>query len=153
MFARGAFALLDIFGTFTPLQAMRSPRANRLPLLTRGIAAAAALLVVALSLLASSPLLHAWLHGHGQAKEVEAMAACAHSSCPHSHEAPPSDGGDCDEICIVAQYAHGQASCGGEPLLLCVNECSTDFALPSGPIAPTRAPDSFLPPVCGPPAV
>jgi hypothetical protein len=112
-------------------------------LTTRLLASALAVLVVALSVFAASPALHAWLHDH---------AATAHHGCNHAHSTPaPAPDAD-DESCVVTQFAHGKADCAPAPLLAPVATLRVTAFLAAAPFLAPRAPALFLPPGCGPPA-
>jgi len=67
-------------------------------LITRATALFAVALVLALTVLAASPSLHAWLHGHSES------AAPAEHEHEHEHGAPV---GSDDHVCAVTLFAHG----------------------------------------------
>jgi hypothetical protein len=122
---------------------------------TRLTASATALLVLALTVFAASPVLHAWLHGHpADSHPVKRSAATAdHAGCTHADHAPASAPHGDDELCVVTQFAHGNADCAPAPLLaqVAILRVVATVSLSAAP-AP-RAPALFLPPGCGPPAV
>lgn len=68
-------------------------------LANRLTAIGAAALVMALTVLASSPQLHAWLHGHEAAKPPGHAASHAHPFSP--------EGLDDDDGCVVTLFAQG----------------------------------------------
>ena len=95
-------------------------RRNATPSLpTRLTASATALLVLALTVFAASPVLHAWLHGHpADSHPVKRTVASAdHAGCTHADHAPASAPHGDDELCVVTQFAHGKADCASAPLL------------------------------------
>jgi len=69
-------------------------------LITRATALFAVALVLALTVLAASPSLHAWLHGHSES------AAPAEHEHEHEHEHGAPVGSD-DHVCAVTLFAHG----------------------------------------------
>jgi hypothetical protein len=78
---------------------MARPRLNRPSLISRTTAFLAIILVLALSVLAASPELHARLHGHG----LGAIGA-AHNNRGLASQAPDTED---DDGCVVALFAQG----------------------------------------------
>ena len=134
---------------------MSARSAKPLPFLPRLIATATALAVAALAILAASPGLHAWLHGHA---ESDGTAHAAHgATCPHGHPAPasppvpPTDHDDA--LCIVTQFAHGGVEPFAAPLTTLVPRARVAAILASVFHLAPSAPAHLLPPGCGPPLV
>lgn len=125
------------------------PRRATFPLWQRLTALASAGLVVLVATLAASPTLHAALH--------RGADPTAHSpGCPH-HSAPdhsprsglPEDG---DELCLITQFAGGQAEPGVAPLLLATSlATAADVGLPPSDLRSRSTLVDRLPPGCGPP--
>ncbi len=121
---------------------------------TRLAASATALLVLALTVFAASPVLHAWLHGHpADSHPVKRTAATDHAGCTHKDHAPASAPHGDDDLCVVTQFAHGKADCAPAPLLAQVALLRVTATLTLSAAPAPRAPALFLPPGCGPPAV
>ena len=123
-----------------------------LPLLTRLTASATALLMLALTVLAASPALHAWLHGHTAAHAQTAPCPHGHAHDAPAHSAPaPSDADDA--LCVVTQFSHGHADSAAAPTLLVVATLRITATVAPFLFSAPRAPEFFLPPGCGPPTV
>ena len=109
----------------------------------------AALLIVALSIFAVSPGLHAWLHRHE--KSGAAAVIAAGSPAAANHAAPEKAAHDHEDGCAVVLFAAGVlAVCGALLAWLFVRRVCVAMAQPSLGIV-VRVLRYRLPPLCGPP--
>ncbi len=130
----------------------RSRRPDRPALSHRVIAGGLALLTLVLGLLAVTPELHAWLHGHAHGPST-GVAACGHAHAAddrdHAHDAEHSSHPERDPLaesdagCVVQLFAQGVDS-GLAPLIsVRAPECVVAEA-PCAPEALALAPTRYL---------
>lgn len=109
--------------------------------LARALAGLLAMLVLAVSFIAASPVLHSALHGHESVEEADSSASCDHV---HGHDqegenSPGKGSSDPHESCVICLFAHGAVM-------------QTDVAAPVAPpvyqlpIAGVRPESAQLPP-------
>jgi hypothetical protein len=99
--------------------------------LRRLFAAGSVALVLLLTVLASSPAAHEWIHGHTDAT----AQAAAHD----------------DDGCVVTLFAHGALSAAVFAALLIVSFCLVAGTVRSRETVRLSTPRYRLPPLCGPP--
>lgn len=133
----------------------RSRRPYRPAFGHRVIAGGLALLTLVLGLLAVTPELHAWLHGHAHGPSA-GVAACGHAhdahDAEHSSHSERDPLAESDAGCVVQLFAQGVDS-GLAPLVsVRAPECVVAEA-PRAPEALALAPTRYLrQPERGPPA-
>jgi hypothetical protein len=143
---------------------------------TRLIAGAGVALVLLLSVLASSPEAHEWIHGHGGCTANNANASGgvvrllnalgtsprarawinshsghtmpgANAGCADNHDPANPD----DDGCVVTLFAHGVVTATVFAALVIALFRLVSFTAPPGAALCLPAPHYLLPPLCGPP--
>lgn len=108
-------------------------------------------LVVALNLLAARPDWHAALH------DEAGESSHRHARCPHHGHGPaktePAPVSSDDHVCVISAFAHGQAAFDAASLAVPPVTLTEIATLAATIAAAPIAPEFFLPPGCGPPAV
>jgi hypothetical protein len=108
---------------------------------TRITAVAAALLVLALTILSASPGLHAWVHAH----------ATPMTAGDHADHGPANPQPGTDEGCVVVLFAQGILAALAAYCVAEIFRRKTELMVVGATAVPRAMPRYWLPPLCGPP--
>jgi len=106
-------------------------------------------LVLVLNVLAVSPRLHAWIHGHDGVCAGSADPSSAGDAAQHHHESEPV--GDSDHQCAVTLFASGVPVLLALCLLVLARSLACCFLLPAGDWLGASLPHYWHLPAIGPP--